>query len=154
MKVRQIMTRNVITVSEDATVIDVAELLTERRVSAVPVRSANGAVIGMVSEFDLLARQGRTARDVMSPGIISVSPDTDVEEVRFLLIERKVRRVPVVADGELVGIVSRSDIVRELTLHWICEVCGETTRAKVSPDRCWKCGTEGRFRHERIHPGM
>ncbi len=154
MKVREIMTRNVVTVEEETPVFEIASLLTERRISAVPVCGPDGAVVGLVSEFDLLARQGKTAREVMSPGIISVSEDTDVEEVRFLLIERKIRRVPVMRGREIVGIVSRSDIVRELTLHWICEVCGEMTRAKAPPERCWKCGTADRFRHERQHPGM
>jgi CBS domain-containing protein len=154
MKVRELMTRNVVTVPEEMPVYEVANLLTERRISAVPVCAEDGAVVGLVSEFDLLAREGKTARDVMSPGIISVSEDTDVEEVRFLLIERRIRRVPVMRGREIVGIVSRSDIVRELTLHWICEVCGETTRAKTAPERCWKCGTADRFRHEQQHPGM
>jgi CBS domain-containing protein len=154
MKVREIMTKNVITVPEDMPVLDVANLLTERQISAVPVLGQGGSIVGLVSEFDLLARQGKTAKDVMSPGIISVSEDTDVEEVRFLLIERRIRRVPVVSGQRLVGIVSRSDIVRELTMHWICEICGEMTRAKAPPERCWKCGTADRFRHERQHPGM
>jgi CBS domain-containing protein len=154
MKVREIMTRNVITVTEDTPVLEVARLLSERRISAVPVCNQDGAVVGLVSEFDLLAREGKTAREVMSPGIISVTEDTDVEEARFLLIERRIRRVPVMSGQKLIGIVSRSDIVRELTLHWICEACGEMTRAKAPPERCWKCGAVDHFRHERQHPGM
>ena len=138
MKVREIMTRNVITVTEDTPVLEVARLLSEKRISAVPVCNPDGAVVGLVSEFDLLAREGKTARDVMSPGIISVTEDTDVEEARFLLIERRIRRVPVMSGQRMVGIVSRSDIVRELTLHWSCEACGEMTRAKAPPEQCWK----------------
>ena len=154
MKVGEIMTRDVITVNEDTPVVEVARTLSEKRISAVPVRGANGAVVGLVSEFDLLARQGKTAKDVMSPGIISVSEDTDVEEVRFLLIERRIKRVPVMDGHRLIGIVSRADIVRALTLQWICEVCGETTRAKAPPEHCWKCGTGDRFHQDRLHPGM
>ena len=154
MKAGEIMTRNVITVTEDTPVLDVARILSERRISAVPVRSADGAVVGLISEFDLLSREGSTAREVMTPGVISVTEDTDVEEVRYLLIERRIRRVPVLSGPNLVGIVSRSDIVRELTMHWICESCGEMTRSKEPPERCWKCGAADRFRHERQHPGM
>jgi CBS domain-containing protein len=154
MKVREIMTRHVVTVTEDTPLLEVASLLSERRISAVPVCGPDGAPVGLVSEFDLLAREGNTAKDVMTPGVISVTEDTDVEEARFLLIERKIKRVPVLRGRQLIGIVSRSDIVRELTLHWICEVCGEMTRAKAPPERCWKCGTADRFRHERPHPGM
>lgn len=155
MKVHEIMTRGVITVTEDTPVLEVARILSDNRISAVPVCGGpEDSVVGLVSEFDLLAREGKTARDVMSPGVISVTEETDVEEVRFLLIERKIRRVPVLSGQRLVGIVSRSDIVRELTLHWICEVCGEMTRSKAPPDRCSKCGTQDRFRHERQQPGM
>ena len=153
MKVGEIMTRNVITVTEDTPVLDVARILTEKRISAVPVCGEDGAVIGLVSEFDLLARAGKTAGEVMSPGVISVTEDTDMEEVRFLLIERKIRRVPVLAGRRLVGIVSRYDIVRALTLQWICEVCGQMTLAEAPPERCWRCGNVGRFFQERPHPG-
>jgi CBS domain-containing protein len=154
MKVHEIMTRDVVTVNEDTPVLDVARILTERRISAVPVCGSHGAVVGLISEFDLLSREGKAAKDVMSPGIISVTEDTDVEEVRFLLIERRIRRVPVLSGQQLVGIVSRGDIVRELTLHWICEGCGEMTRASAPPARCAICGTSDRFRHERQDPGM
>ena len=154
MKAREIMTRDVITVTEDTPVLDVAKILSERRISAVPVCGPEGAVVGLISEFDLLSREGSTAREVMTPGVISVTEDTDVEEVRFLLIDRRIRRVPVLSGEKLVGIVSRSDIVRELTLHWISESCGEMTRAESPPERCWKCGAADRFRHERQHPGM
>ncbi|HYU17775.1 MAG TPA: CBS domain-containing protein [Chloroflexota bacterium] len=154
MKVRDIMTQHVVTVTEDTPVLAVARVLSEKRISAVPVCGSDGAVVGLVSEFDLLAREGKTAREVMTPGIISVSEDTDVEEVRFLLIERRIKRVPVMNGQRLVGIVSRADIVRELTLHWICEVCGEMIRAKEPPPQCWKCGTADRFRNERQNPGM
>ena len=154
MKVGEIMTRNVITVTEDTPVPDVARTLLENRISAVPVCGTNGSVVGLISEFDLLARRGKTAREVMSPGIISVSEDTDVEEARYLLIERKIKRVPVMRGQQLVGIVSRADIVREQTLNWICEGCGEKYRAKAPPERCWKCGTVDRFHQEALEPGM
>ena len=90
---------------------DLAALLHRHRISAVPITDQHGTVIGLVSEYDLLSRTGQTARDVMSPGIISVSEDTDVEEVRFLLIERRIRRVPVMRGQQLVGIVSRRDLL-------------------------------------------
>ena len=154
MQAREIMTRNVITVTEETPVLDVANILSERRISAVPVCGPDGAPVGLISDFDLLSREGGTAREVMTPGVISVTEDTDVEEVRFLLIERRIKRVPVLNGRQLVGIVSRGDIVRELTLHWICESCGEMTRSKAAPQRCWKCSATDRFRHERQHPGM
>jgi CBS-domain-containing membrane protein len=130
-------------------------LLAKHQISAVPVTDANGAVIGLVSEYDLLARRGTLARDIMSPGIISVTEDTDVEDVRFLLIERRIKRVPVMAGQDLVGIVSRGDIVRLMALHWICQVCGEPARGDQPPQQCPKCAAPGdRFLQEPQHPGM
>lgn len=155
MKVRDIMTRPVVLARADTPVGEVAELLAQKRISAVPITDDNGAVVGLVSEYDLIARQGKTARDIMSPGVISVSEDADVEDVRFLLIERRIRRVPVMNGRALVGIVSRSDIVRLMALHWICQTCGEQVRGEHRPEVCTRCGAAGaRFQQEPVHPGM
>ena len=155
MKVRDIMTRPVVHAHAETPVGEVAELLTSRRISAVPITDDSGAVIGLVSEYDLLARKGRVAREVMSPGIISVNEDADVEDVRYLLVERRINRVPVMAGQKLVGIVSRSDLVRLMALHWICQTCGQTVRGDHAPERCHTCGANGtRFRLEAQHPGM
>ena len=108
----------------------------------------------MVSDFDLLARDGETVGEVMSPDVVSVSEDTDIQEARALIIEQRLARLPVFKGRELVGIVSRGDILRELVLHWICDVCGEVSRGKAPPERCWKCGSAEHFRHERQQPGM
>ena len=155
MKVKEVMTRPVIHVRADTPVAEVADLLSQKKISAVPITDDSGSVIGLVSEYDLLARQGKVARDVMSAGVISVTEDADVEDVRFLLIERRIRRVPVMSGTELIGIVSRSDLVRLMALHWICEVCGEQTRGEQRPESCPKCGATGsRFRQEAVQPGM
>jgi CBS domain-containing protein len=149
------MTRPVVHVRADTPVGDLAELLAGKKISAVPITDDGGAVIGLVSEYDLLAKQGQTAREVMTPGVISVTEDADVEDVRFLLIERRIRRVLVMAGSELIGIVSRSDLVRLMALHWLCEVCGEQARGEHRPEQCPKCGAAGeRFRQEAVHPGM
>jgi CBS domain-containing protein len=155
MKVKDIMTTPVIHARADTASADLAEMLAKHRISAVPITDNSGTVVGLVSEYDLMAKDGKTARDIMSPGIISVSEETDVEDVRFLLIERRIRRVPVMAGQELVGIVSRRDIVRLMALHWICQVCGEQARGDHPPEQCPKCGAAGnRFVQEPQHPGM
>ncbi|MEU8347372.1 CBS domain-containing protein [Actinomadura meyerae] len=148
------MTSPVITVERDAAVPDVAALLRARRISAVPVVDGHGAVVGLVSEYDLLAREGRTAADVMTTGVISVTEDTDVEEARHLLLERRIRRVPVLSGRELVGIVARSDVMALLTTEWACEVCGEVVRGEYAPPRCPKChATADRFELQEPLPG-
>src|SRR5579875_3857462 len=88
------MTTPVITVSADTPVGEIAAVLRENRISAVPVLDATGGVVGLVSEHDLLARAGEVARDVMTSSVISVTEDTDVDDVRHLLVDRRIRRVP------------------------------------------------------------
>jgi CBS-domain-containing membrane protein len=154
IRVRDIMSRYVITVTEDTPVLEVARILAERRFSGLPVCADDGSIVGMVSDFDLLARDGETVGEVMTRDVVAVSEDTDIRDARALLTDQRLARLPVFRGRELVGIVSRGDILREFVLHWICDVCGEVSRGKAPPDRCWKCGTAGHFRHERQHPGM
>ncbi|MBX7106982.1 MAG: CBS domain-containing protein [Gemmataceae bacterium] len=154
IRVRDIMSRYVVSVTTDTPVIEVARILAERRFSGLPVLNEDGGFVGMVSDFDLLARDGNTAGEVMSPEVATVSEDTDIREARALLIEQRLARLPVFRGRDLVGIVSRGDILRELVLHWICDVCGEVSRGRTPPERCWKCGTADQFRHERQSPGM
>jgi CBS domain-containing protein len=155
IRVRDIMSRYVVSVTEETSVIEVARILAERRFSGLPVLDhVGGGVVGMVSDFDLLARDGETAGEVMSPDVVTVAEDTDIQAARALIIEQRLARLPVMRGNELVGIVSRGDILRELVLHWICDACGEVSRGKAPPERCWKCGSAEHFRHERQNPGM
>jgi CBS domain-containing protein len=145
MKVKEIMTTRVVAVTPDTPVPVIAGLLRDNRISGVPVVDAEGAVIGLVSEYDLLAREGQTAREVMTGSVITVSEDTDVDDVRHLLVERRIRRVPVLGvEGRgggrgLAGIVSRGDVVALLTTEWVCQVCGEAARGQYPPSRCPRC---------------
>lgn len=155
MKVREIMTTPVVTAPADMPIGEVAELLSQRHITAVPIVDGEGTVVGLVSEFDLMARPGQTASDVMTRGVITVDQETEVDDVRFLLVERRIRRVPVMSGREMVGIISRSDIVRLMALHWICEGCGESVRGDRAPVSCPRCAAPGeRFVQEPLHPGM
>ena len=154
MKVGEIMTTRVITVGEDTPVPQIATVLRENRISAVPVLGASGGVVGLVSEHDLLARTGKVARDVMTSSVISVTEDTNVDDVRHLLVERRIRRVPVLSAGRLAGIVSRGDVVALLTTECVCEVCGEAARGQHPPARCPKCHAgPDRFAMQDPSPG-
>lgn len=139
MKVKEIMTSPVVTVPVDTPPSRVAAVLREHQISGVPVLDASGAVVGLVSEHDLLARSGATAGEVMSTAVISVTEDTDVDEVRHLLVDRRIHRVPVLAGARLMGIVSRSDVVALLVTEWVCQICGEAVRGGQAPASCPKC---------------
>ncbi|HZS77494.1 MAG TPA: CBS domain-containing protein [Ktedonobacteraceae bacterium] len=109
-----IMTRKVCTIRPEASAQEAAQLLSEKRISGLPVLDGSGRIIGMVTEADIISkvnREGLRVADIMSCEIITVSEDTPVGEIAALLTERKIKRVPVVSEGRLVGIVSRADIV-------------------------------------------
>ena len=91
MKVKEIMTSPVICARDDMSIADVATLLAKHQISAVPVTDASGAVVGLVSEYDLLAREGATAREVRTREVITATEDTHAEQVRSLLVERRIR---------------------------------------------------------------
>ncbi len=110
--VKEIMTRDVAAVPPTMPVRGVADLLSSKGISGVPVVDDDRHVLGVVSEHDIISRRGATAGDIMSPGVISVSEDTEVGEVQQLFVNERVRRLPVLAGGRLVGIVSRADLLR------------------------------------------
>lgn len=155
MKAREIMTREVICIRESASFEDAARLMARNRISGLPVVSDNGSLVGLVTEHDLIAKSGRLVADVMTRGVISVSADTEVEQVQHLLTNQRIRRVPVVDNGRVVGVVSRSDLVRQIAMRWVCGVCGEIVRALDPPAQCPCCGAgESGFVHDVVPPGM
>jgi CBS domain-containing protein len=144
MKAQDVMTRDVATVKADTSVHDIAALMMEQRISGVPVLAGDGTIIGIVSQSDLLHRaevgterqhkwwfrifgnsdaaareyakaHGLKASDVMTPYVISVGEDAELRDVAGILDNHRIRRVPVVRDGRLVGIISRGDLVRALS---------------------------------------
>jgi len=127
MIARDIMTRKVYTTCAEASVQEVAQLLSRKNISGVPVIDKDGKMIGIVTEADIIGkvdREGLRAADIMSPEIIAVDEETRVGEIAMLLTEHKIKRVPVVQHGKLVGIVCRADIVHAVAQghliirHW------------------------------------
>ena len=110
------MTTNVITVAPETPVSDVVQILTEKGISGVPVVSEEGAILGIVSEGDVLEAKPhqKLAKAVMTSGVTAVSVDEALPEVASLLIAKRIHRVPVLRDGCLVGIISRADLVRAM----------------------------------------
>ena len=155
-KARDVMTSKVVAVGPDTPTRDVARLLLENHISAVPVIDKSGAPIGMVSEGDLigrsdkdrqarrewwlamlaegeplspeffagLRRQEQLAGDVMSRPVVTVGEDTDTAEIARLLQAYRIKRVPVLRDGQMVGIVSRENLLRALAQEQPDDVAG------------------------------
>lgn len=151
--VGEIMTREVITVTADTPTESAARTLFTQRISGLPVVEGN-RLVGLVTEYDIIAKDGRTVGDIMTHDVVSVGEDTDAEAVAQILTSQHVRRVPVVDEGRVIGIVSRSDLVRLFALtRWSCESCGYYTRGFERLSVCPKCGGSSIIL-EREPPGM
>jgi len=142
MKAMDVMVRDVMTVKPDDSVSDVVKLLAEHDVSALPVVSADGQVVGMISEADLMRRPeigtekhrpwwieaitpaATLAEDfakshghvdeIMSRHVISASEDTSLGDIATLLERHRIKRIPILRGGKLVGVVSQSNLIQAL----------------------------------------
>jgi CBS domain-containing protein len=143
MRAIDVMVRDVVTVSRDTDVAEAINLLAERDVSALPVLDKDGNLVGVLSEADLIHRaeigtekhrpwwleavtggstlaeefaksHGKKVGEVMTDAVISVAEETPLSEIAALFERKRIKRVPVVKDGKLVGIVSRSNLIQAL----------------------------------------
>jgi CBS domain-containing protein len=111
MNAKEIMTRDIITVSPSMKIKDLAMTLIKNQISGAPVAGKDGKILGVVSEADIISKKGKDVRAIMSKKVISVSQDATVEEVAQLMTTHSIKRLPVMNGGSIVGIVSRADIV-------------------------------------------
>ncbi len=117
MKVKDIMTKNVAYISPDTSVIDAARLMQQHNVGSIPVCDRNG-IVGMVTDRDIVLRNVVIGTDpkttpvsnIMTTNVTSVTPDTDVEDLGHIMSQKQIRRVPVVEQNNLVGIVALGDL--------------------------------------------
>ena len=116
MLAKHIMTTDVITVSPNTTIRNLAMTLIKNQISGAPVSGKNGKIVGVVSEADIVAKKGKDVKAIMSKKIISVSEETPVEEIARLMTTHRIKRLPVMRKDEVVGIVSRADIVSAIAL--------------------------------------
>jgi CBS domain-containing protein len=141
-----IMTPDPLTLRPETSIHDAAQMLSEHRISGAPVVGPDGSISGIVSEYDLIARTGTTVREVMTRDVVTVADTAGVDRVRAILVTQRLKRVPVVnAQGQLVGLISRADLVRELAYRWQCKRCGNLVRARRPPSGCPRCGAANSF---------
>lgn len=119
MQAADIMTFQPASIRSDAAIEEAARLMLDHRISGLPVIDAKGGLVGIVTEGDLLrsATDGagrRTVGDVMTRQVVSVAETAPVSEIVELIERMRIKRVPVVKDGKVVGIVSRADLLRGL----------------------------------------
>ena len=146
MHARDIMTSPAITAVPETTLLEIAQLMLDHRISAVPIVDKSQALVGLVSEGDLVRRaetglpqkhswwlsmfgnatvladefvksHGMTAKEVMTKGVITAGEDTPLWEIAETLESKKIKRVPIVSDGQIVGIVSRANLLQALPLQ-------------------------------------
>lgn len=118
-KARDIMTAGVSHLPDHATAFDAAKRLAREQIGAIPICDATGRLCGMVSDRDLVVEVLAWAKDpretplseLLQTEVISVSPDDDVDEVIRAMQKHKIRRLPVVSDDVLVGMISQADVV-------------------------------------------
>jgi CBS domain-containing protein len=164
MRAMDVMTSNVVTVDENTPVQAAARLMAERGISALPVIDRQSRVIGMVSEGDLIHRaetgterrrawwldmlastnqlaadyvksHGGRVKDVMTREVISVTDTTPVADIAAVLETKRIKRVPVLRAGRLVGIVSRANLVRALAMTIAEEPSGDAAHDQTIRDR-------------------
>jgi CBS domain-containing protein len=147
MKVSDVMTRKVVSVSPNAKVSEAIELMLKNRISGLPVIDRQGNLVGIITERDLLGRaeigaerrqprwldalfgpadaaaayvrsHGQRVKDIMTRNPLTVKESTSLHEVVHLMETRNIKRLPVVRAGKVVGVVSRANLLRALaTLH-------------------------------------
>ena len=116
MLAKDIMTKEVTTVRSNITARELAKIFTKYHITGAPVVDKKGKVTGVVSDSDILTSKGKRVASFMSKQVVSVTEDTSVEEIANLMIAYKIKRVPVLNGEKLVGIVSRTDIVRAIAM--------------------------------------
>lgn len=117
MLVRDVMTKAVTTIHQDATIQDAARVMQQHNVGSIPVIDANG-LVGIVTDRDIVVRNiaagqdplSTPVKDVMTSQVTTVTPEEDVRTVSQMMASRQIRRVPVIENQKLVGMVSLGDL--------------------------------------------
>lgn len=118
MQVRDIMTKKVITANTNDTVLHVAKLMTQYNIGSVPIIESGEKVIGMITDRDIVIAMAKYNRDpqntlaenVMTSEVYGVKPDADLSQALALMKKKQIRRLPVLENDQLVGMISIGDV--------------------------------------------
>lgn len=119
IEIRDIMVDKVITTKKDATVKDVVKLMNKHEIGCLVVEE-NGEPVGIVTERDLLKRvlakskelRNMKVREIMSEPVLSVTPNVEIEDAAKLMLQNKIKKLPIVEEGKLLGLVTLTDVLR------------------------------------------
>ncbi|NCB50349.1 MAG: CBS domain-containing protein [Clostridia bacterium] len=142
MKVNDIMSDRVVTVNQDEPVITAARLFKRYNLGALPVCDDGGRLRGMLTDRDVVLRctasgldpKNVIIRDIMTQGVITISPDSDVDAAAKQMSGDQVRRLPVVTDGRLVGMLSLCDMARHCDMEAaaaLADISSNVTRKRA-----------------------
>lgn len=120
MKAKDIMTKSVAYINPESTITEAAQLMQKHNIGSIPVCDKNG-VIGMLTDRDIVVRNvahgtdphTTSVRNVMTSQVTTVTPDTDIAQVTDIMSKNQIRRVPVVENNTLVGIVALGDLATD-----------------------------------------
>ena len=146
-RISDVMTEEPIVVSPDTPILEVAKILIDNKIGGIPVVDDNGALVGIITDGDLIMQDiklqfpsyiqfidgvflspvavsrfedrlrkaiGANVEDVMTTDVVTIGPDDSVADAATLMVENRVSRIPVVADGRVVGIVTKADVVKSM----------------------------------------
>ena len=117
-QVRDVMNEDFLTISLDETVEEAIRRLVDNHLSGIPAVDEDDRLVGIVSELNLLETlyspeiRGMLVRDVMTKDVLTVAPNTVLSDATGLMVVHRIRRLPVVDDGKIVGVVARRDLLR------------------------------------------
>ena len=139
MEIREVMTESVVTAAADAPVRKVAEIMRERNVGSVVLLDGEGEAVAFITDRDLavsVLADGHggdaTAADHASSPVVTASPGMDIEEATRVMVEHGIRRLPIVDDGKLTGIVTLDDLaVRIGDVDVAANITAQVTRAAL-----------------------
>lgn len=118
MQAKNIMTKGVVTINPETTIKESVNKLIEHEISGFPVVDENKNIVGVVTEkdlivaYDFLRNTQEPVKDFMSTEIISIDEEMPIEKISRLLVSKNIRRVPVLKDKKVLGIVSRRDVLK------------------------------------------
>ena len=121
-RVKELMTKDVVTINKESTIVDAAKIMDEKGVGAMVITD-KGNILGVLTERDIIARcvakgcdpSKTKASEIMSTPVVAIDPEADIVDAAKLMVSKMIRRLPVLDGGKLVGIVTTYDLVKNVS---------------------------------------